>query len=56
MQSGAEGNPLESPKPSAAVDGSSFGGRVREHKIIQWGLAYALDTDHLGREAPYKVF
>jgi TolB-like protein len=51
MESGAKGNPLDSPKPSAAVDGSSFWGRVREHKIIQWGLAYLGAALALGQGA-----
>lgn len=40
MEGGTEGQPLKSSEDQQAVDEASFWTRVREHKVIQWGLAY----------------
>jgi TolB-like protein len=40
MEGGADGQPLKSSEDQAAVGQASFWGRVREHKVIQWGVAY----------------
>jgi TolB-like protein len=40
MEGGAGERPLKSSGDEAAAGQASFWGRVREHKVIQWGLAY----------------